>query len=254
MEERHPQYHVDVLLPLERRSGFRRRRVLGGVGVSRGEQLLRQVAAISDDARGGRAGPLRGADRRSLGAGGCPPANHPLHLRRPRDRRGGRQRGRRRDGGRAVVQPGPPLAPADGDGDARLAAGVVRRGPREPHHAHDFRGPRRSLRQGPGGLHNVRCPVALRGRVAAGLYADGRYGRRQAVAAPAGRGGKRLHGQGTFQRRRDRDDPPRRLPRYRRRGRRSAAERPIRWAPVQWVLGPIGSHADEDGNGRRGRE
>ena len=40
--------------------------------------------------------------------------------------------------------------------------------------------------------------VALRGRVAAGLYADGRLGRRQAVATPAGRGGKRLHGQATF--------------------------------------------------------
>ena len=135
MEDGHPQYHVDVLLPLERRSGFRRRRLLGGVGISRGEQLLRQVAAISDDAHGGRAGPLRGADRR-------PWAREVARRQTILCTYDAHETGvveDNVDGGVMVAgqwfNSRPPLAPADGDGDARLAAGVVRPGPREPHHA-----------------------------------------------------------------------------------------------------------------------
>ena len=86
-----------------------------------------------------------------------------------------------------VVQPGPSLALADGDGDAGLAAGVVRPGPREPHHAEHVRGPEVRYRKGRDCLLRPSMPGALRGRAAAGLYTQGRLGRRQAVAAPAGR-------------------------------------------------------------------
>ena len=87
-----------------------------------------------------------------------------------------------------VVQPGPSLAPAGGPGDARLAAGNLRAGPREPHHAQQLRGPHGSLRQGPDRLLDVRCPGALRGRAAAGFRPDVGLGRRQALAASSGHG------------------------------------------------------------------
>ena len=64
--EAFPQWKTDVrnvafrvLLPHQRRSGFGRRRLLGGVGLSRVEQLLRQVAAIPDHGPRRVAGPLR---------------------------------------------------------------------------------------------------------------------------------------------------------------------------------------------------
>ena len=89
---------------------------------------------------------------------------------------------------------------------------------------HQLRGPQRPLRQGPDRLRDLRCPVALRGRAAAGVCSRLRLGRRQAFAAPAGRGGKWLHGEAAVQRRLPADDPPRRLPGDRGRGPRPARD------------------------------
>ena len=192
---RHPQFHVDVLLPLERRSGLGRRRLLGGVGLARGQQLLRQVAAIPDHAH---CGPLAryavladDAWAREIARRQTILSTYDAHETGVvEDHIDGGV-----DGRRAVVQLGPSLALADGHGDARLAAGVFRPGPREPHHAHDLRGPQRPLRQGPHRLYHVRCPAPCEDVLRLAFTPDGRLGRRQALAAPAGRGGKRLHRQ-----------------------------------------------------------
>ena len=108
---------------------LRRAACTRGVGRSGVQRLLRPIAASLDHA-GCALGPLRGAGRRRLGPRDRPPRDDPHHLRRPRNRRGGRPHQRRRQCRLGMVQFGPSLPVADGHGDARLAAGIVRPGGR----------------------------------------------------------------------------------------------------------------------------
>ncbi len=108
VEDRRAERAWRVLLPVERRCEFGGGCLLGGVGLSRVEQLLRQVAAISDHGHRGRAGPLWPTGQERLGRRGRAAAMPAVYLRCPRDGRGGRRHRRRGDRRRQLVQPGHP--------------------------------------------------------------------------------------------------------------------------------------------------